>query len=675
MASLASLLVPGAQVAQQDYSWLNGIANTIGGAIDQRSENRSFNKLADRIGQGGSQGAMMASVGPQVPMTGNARQQAPMTAPVTPVGRADIGQPNDIYGSFMGAVRQGGIQNPYALAAIAATGRAESGWSPQNANRRWSDPSQSGQAGTAGGILSWRNERLSNLEKFAAQRGERPDNISPQTQAAFFLSEDPELVQRLNAAQSPEEAISIMNNAWRFAGYDQPGGETARRRALTTNYYAQEFRNAPGQQAISQAMGQTGQPLSDAAFEERFSGQAPATGGAPAGLPATAAPGTIMQGQDGQTYQYAETRGMAGATGDQGWIRTSMQPTQVADASGGFQNVPGTQPIPKGGVDVETIQFMLRDPNLREIGLKLWQQNVTGSTGEPWQFVQAPDGTLLRANQQTGAIEQVGRFNEPAEREGLMNIGDGQIYDPNTGEWITAPNAGQPDFRQATPEEAASYGAQGGQFGPDGRFYPMNPPSGMTVESDGQGGFRMTQGPGAGEKFTEAQSKDNVFSTRARGSVGTINQFETQLTRPIQRALDYDTTGVLRGRAQDPDYQVARAAGDEFLNAILRKDTGAAITPDEQMLYGRLYLPQPGDGPEVIAYKREARERAIRAIEAGMSAAQIAAQERALRGNSGGSGMGAAANPQGTVQPGTVEDGYRFLGGDPADSNNWEQVN
>lgn len=43
--------------------------------------------------------------------------------------------------------------------------------------------------------------------------------------------------------------------------------------------------------------------------------------GAPQGA---GAQGEIRQGSDGQNYQYAQTTGMAGQTGDQGWIRTSQ---------------------------------------------------------------------------------------------------------------------------------------------------------------------------------------------------------------------------------------------------------------------------------------------------------------------------------------------------------------
>lgn len=232
------------------------------------------------------------------------------------------------------------------------------------------------------------------------------------------------------------------------------------------------------------------------------------------------------------------------------------------------------------------------------------------------------------------------RFSK-ADRQGLINAGDGQLYDPNTGQWISAPGSGEPDFRMAEPEEAARYGAQAGQFGPDGRFYPLNPPQGMTIESDGAGGFRMVQGPGAGTKFTEVQSKDNVFSTRARGALPTLDQYEQKLTSLGDRALNVDPTGLARGALQDPDFQVAQTAGDEFLQAILRKDTGAAITEQEQLLYGRTYLPQPGDSPEAIAYKRQARLRAVAAIEAGMTPSQMVAQERALQASGGNAPAGA----------------------------------
>jgi hypothetical protein len=186
-------------------------------------------------------------------------------------------------------------------------------------------------------------------------------------------------------------------------------------------------------------------------------------------------------------------------------------------------------------------------------------------------------------------------------------------------------------FRQASPDEAARYGAQGGQFGPDGRFYPINPPNGMSIETGPDGQMRIVQGPGAGNQkpFTEGQSKDNVYTTRAEGALKALEPVADALTSRGEIIAESVPLGLGR-EMQTDDFQVARNAGDEFLQAILRKDTGAAITAQEQELYGKTYLPQPGDKPAVLAAKKAARARAVEAIRAGMSIEQITATEQAL---------------------------------------------
>ncbi|MDX1240361.1 hypothetical protein GOL95_09900 [Sinorhizobium medicae] len=426
MASIASLLVPGVSIPQPDTSWLGQIGEDIGGALDRRRQDKSFGRLADLIqgqpGQAPAQqatGGFLASLAPQQGSEGFA-------APIAPVER---GQPQgSTYQPFIETVRSGGVTNPYALSAIAATGRAESGFSPKNANRSWSDPSQSGQAGTAGGIMSWRAERLQGLYNYAANKGEQPGNISPQTQAEYFLREDPQLIAALNNAGSIEEAQNLMNNAWKFAGYDQPGGEAARRRALAQNYFATEFGNQQAPQTSADAVNAmatgtlpaaSGGTLPQEAFDARF-GQTPL-------------PVDQIQGREALAARLAETNAAAEMPVQQPDMTeaapAAFAPTQVADASGqSFAGVPGVQPIPRGGVNPEVIQFMLRDRNLREMGLKLWAQNATGSTGEPWQFVQGPDGTLLRANQQTGAIEAVGNFGRNQEQFRILTPEERQQY-------------------------------------------------------------------------------------------------------------------------------------------------------------------------------------------------------------------------------------------------------
>lgn len=198
--------------------------------------------------------ALVASLlgGLGAPQTGMASPVSGENAPVSTTGASgtDVGQfrdtnnNNGVFDAFMNTVRSGGVQNPYALAAIAATGQRESSFAPQNVNRTWNDPSESGQAGRAGGVMSWRGPRYAAL----AATGD----LSPEGQAKFFLQEDPKLIQALNGAQSLEEAQSLMNNAWRFAGYNREGGESAARINAARGFLPR-FQGGGAEPAASQA--------------------------------------------------------------------------------------------------------------------------------------------------------------------------------------------------------------------------------------------------------------------------------------------------------------------------------------------------------------------------------------------------------------------------------------
>lgn len=225
--------------------WTQGAARVVdalGGVLRQKrldnaaTENTTYNEglIGSLLGNSGGTSSMAPNTGEQagVSQEMNATNPAPV----------DVSQNGSTYEPFINTLKVGdpqrnlkGVTNPYALAAVAATGKAESGWSPENAGRTWADPSQSGQPGTAGGVMSWRGPRLAALQSFAKANGES-GNGSPETQAKFLLQEDPSLIQALNGAKSVEEAQSRMNRAWAFAGYDKPGGESARRLGYASAY-------------------------------------------------------------------------------------------------------------------------------------------------------------------------------------------------------------------------------------------------------------------------------------------------------------------------------------------------------------------------------------------------------------------------------------------------------
>ncbi|MCJ2065179.1 hypothetical protein MKK63_21035, partial [Methylobacterium sp. J-088] len=160
--------------------------------------------------------------------------------------------PGDIRGRFIGTLQQGGLTNPNGLGAVAAYAQHESRYSPGNIIGSWSDPSESGQAGQSGGILSWRADRLANMKAFTQGAA---DPVT--AQANFLLQENPQLTQALQNAQSPSEAHRLMADAWKFAGYDRPGGENAARLA-TTQAYANSF-GGGGQALPAMASGSSSQ--------------------------------------------------------------------------------------------------------------------------------------------------------------------------------------------------------------------------------------------------------------------------------------------------------------------------------------------------------------------------------------------------------------------------------
>jgi hypothetical protein len=63
-----------------------------------------------------------------------------------------------------------------------------------------------------------------------------------------------------------------------------------------------------------------------------------------------------------------------------------------------------------------------------------------------------------------------------------------------------------------------------------------------------------------------------------------------------------------------PDRQKAVQAQRNFINSILRRESGAVISDPEFSNARQQYFPQPGDSPEVIKQKRENRASAIRGL-------------------------------------------------------------
>lgn len=554
----------------------NGLAN-LGKRLDERAATSALLQAFDQS---------------QAPLGQSASLVAPPGGQ-PPVGRgslASLGSPNEIETRFVNTVKGAGLTNPVGLGAVAAYGKAESGFAPQNVNRSWSDPSESGQPGTAGGIMSWRAERLQNLQNFAKQRGEQQPSV--ETQALFLAQENPQLIPALQAAKTPQEANQIMANAWRFAGYNREGGENARRLALTQGY------------------------------AQRFGGQ---------GGPAPAVPPQIaMNEADVQRLEAQQGNPVINQPAPVQVAQADMPAAGASDAQG-FA-VPGTsQPAGRENVNGQMIRSLLANPATRDVGKALWQQTLTGKN---FGF-QVVGDQLYRTNPQTGAVEPVG-VSKPVTP---VTVSEGQtLVDPRTGQ-VVYQGPAKEKTPVSVPEGGTLVNPQTGDVVYQGQVGNKARQDVAAREqiADQQGyqgedrKFFIANGklPTAGEKTTEGQANAALYADRMKEAEAILSKpaISDASANRLQRGLS--GVPIYGNSLVSPEFQQADQAKRNYINATLRRESGAVISPDEFANAEKQYFPQPGDSKQVLEQKARNRKTAIDGISnaAGPSYAKRQAQQ------------------------------------------------
>lgn len=110
------------------------------------------------------------------------------------------------------------------------------------------------------------------------------------------------------------------------------------------------------------------------------------------------------------------------------------------------------------------------------------------------------------------------------------------------------------------------------------------------------------------------QRRDAGFYLRATRSNGLYEQHQVAPRGVVGQTLA-DTFPRIANAAADPERQMAEAAQADFIGATLRYESGAAVPPAEFEMQRARYFPQPGDSPQVIAFKATLRRNAIEALQ------------------------------------------------------------
>lgn len=280
--------------------------------------------------------------------------------------------------------------------------------------------------------------------------------------------------------------------------------------------------------------------------------------------------------------------------------------------------------------DPETLRALLASEATRPLAMSLIQaQQETDASRGRFVTEQGEDGSIWQRDTVTGEQRVIREAPAPAAPAKPIEVG-GVLLDPTTYQPIfDSRTTGTPNL-PADVQEYQFYADQERAAGreplPIIEYTQALKGNGLTVTTNPDGTTTVQQG-GAPKPLTEAQSKDAVYATRAANALPTVDALGNSLLSFGENAAGNLPYG---NYLQSEDYQVARDAGLEFLASILRKDTGAAVTPSEEALYGRIFLPQPGDKPRTLEMKQQRRGLAVEAIKSGMPPQALENMARAL---------------------------------------------
>lgn len=283
-----------------------------------------------------------------------------------------------------------------------------------------------------------------------------------------------------------------------------------------------------------------------------------------------------------------------------------------------------------------------------------YSQQIKSLNTKPQELKQYVQGIILSGEENAMKYIQADQntvLNNKTSRENNQNSVNAQIHGINqTAATADKNRAVQMQRLEFDQQQAYFQKNKPVGFGVDvnGRKYAIMPDGNSRYIKDENGNYVIEQVKGgSGSGLTEQQSKDALFGARMQESHKILTDLEgegvskTWVSRlPMIGDRYSQVMPSVLGGANSKQQQYAQAQRD-FINAVLRKESGAVIADSEFENAQKQYFPQIGDSDEVIAQKAKNRELAMRMIVNGSGV-----QGQAL--------INSATNSQNQLQPGQV---------------------
>jgi hypothetical protein len=203
--------------------------------------------------------------------------------------------------------------------------------------------------------------------------------------------------------------------------------------------------------------------------------------------------------------------------------------------------------------------------------------------------------------------------------QGQLGVSQGQL---NLGRDRLAYERANPGYTLHTDDSGAVVGVNTKTLqsfpvnvGASGGVPLMGPRKDLTESQGAATGYGMRMNE-SHNLLKDLENKGVANTGRISGAVGGVLGLTPFIGDKLEGAsgsVFNVLPGILAGLS--PDQQRVQQARINFITAVLRKESGASISPSEFITAEKMYFPRPGDDKTNIEQKQRTRETAIRTME------------------------------------------------------------
>ena len=326
-----------------------------------------------------------------------------------------------------------------------------------------------------------------------------------------------------------------------------------------------------------------------------------------------------LQNMSPQEYQQYRIQKIMGLLDAKDQLTTMLPKTRERDVGGAIQIIQDNPALPGYSLPVAGMAAI---PKTATIADNLAAAKFAFEKANPTLSIQEDPSGMLAVNTRTGVATPVvygptGFQAAPAAAPATNMMRQPPAALPGQR------TAAIPGMTSVLDQTVAPLVAQGGERMPGMPVAGKEKPMTETQSNATAYGMRMKEANAVLEPLEKAgKTNTGLIKGAVSGTVGLV-PFIGEKLEDASGSIFNALPRVLGGLS--PEQQQVAQARINFITALLRKESGAAIGASEFATAEKNYFPKPGDDAATIAQKQQARKTAIRAMEiqAGPGAKQM----------------------------------------------------